>query len=90
MARLLYKPFGLFVGILGGLVAGRLFKRLWSVGAREDEPPKATDAGKSWGEVITAAAVQGAVFGGVKAVVDRVGATGFERLTGAWPGRTED
>ena len=25
-------------------------------------------------------------FGGVKALIDRAGATGFARLTGAWPG----
>jgi hypothetical protein len=90
MARLLYKPFGLFVGVLGGMLAGRLFTRLWRVAAREDEAPQATDADKGWGEVIAAATIEGAVFGGVRAVIDRVGATGFERLTGAWPGRTDD
>ena len=34
--------------------------------------------------------VQGAVFGGVKAAVDRAGATGFSHLTGAWPGTGKD
>jgi hypothetical protein len=33
-----------------------------------------------------AAAVQGAIFGAVKALVDRGGATGWRRLTGTWPG----
>jgi Protein of unknown function (DUF4235) len=90
MARLLYKPLGLIMGVLGGLIAGTVFKRVWGVVAREDEAPKATDARRGWGEVIAAAAVEGAVFGGVKAFIDRAGATGFERLTGVWPGPTED
>ena len=64
MARLLYKPFGLLMGVLGGLVAGAIFKRVWAA-AREAKRPEPTDARKSWGEVITAAAVEGAVFGGV-------------------------
>jgi hypothetical protein len=28
------------------------------------------------------------VLGGVRAVVDRAGAVGYERLTGVWPGDT--
>jgi hypothetical protein len=39
---------------------------------------------------VLAAAAEGAVFGGVKALIDRAGATGFAWLTGAWPGRREE
>jgi predicted metal-dependent enzyme (double-stranded beta helix superfamily) len=88
MARLLYKPLGLLFGVLGGIVAGAIFKRVWRAAADEAEAPKATDKRKSWGEVFAAAAAEGAVFGGVKALVDRAGATGFARVTGAWPGDT--
>jgi hypothetical protein len=31
--------------------------------------------------------LQGAVFGGVKALVDRTFATGYFRRTGVWPGK---
>jgi Protein of unknown function (DUF4235) len=86
VARIVYKPLGLVFGVLGGIVAGAIFKRVWSAVAHEDEAPKATDERRGWGEVIAAAAAQGAVFGSVKAVIDRAGATGFSRLTGAWPG----
>jgi hypothetical protein len=86
MAKQLYKPFGLVFSVLGGLVAGAVFKRVWRAVAREEDAPNATDEDKGWGEVVTAAAVQGAVFGGVKAAIDRAGATGFAHLTGAWPG----
>jgi Protein of unknown function (DUF4235) len=90
MARLLYKPFGLMLSVLGGLAAGAIFKRLWARVAQEDEPPEATDADKGWSEIIAAAAVQGAVFGGIKAAIDRAGATGFARLTGRWPGNESE
>jgi hypothetical protein len=86
MARILYKPLGLFFSVLGALVAGAIFKRVWKAVAREEDAPNATDADKGWGEILAAATVQGAVFGGVKAAVDRAGATGFAHLTGAWPG----
>lgn len=87
--KLVYKPFGLFVSVLGGLIAGALFKRVWRLFAHEHEAPKAKDRDRTWREVLAAAAIQGAVFGGVKALIDRAGATGFARLTGVWPGKTE-
>jgi hypothetical protein len=89
MARLIYKPFGLVVGVLGGLVARAFFKRVWSAVGHEEEAPKPTDEGRGWREVVLAAAAEGAVFGGVKAVIDRAGASGFAWLTGAWPGRSK-
>jgi hypothetical protein len=89
VARLVYKPFGLIISVLGGIVAGMIFKRVWGAVGHEGEAPAATDEAKGWGEVLVAAAAEGAVFGGVKALVDRAGATGFAHLTGAWPGRSE-
>lgn len=83
---MLYKPIGLLVSVLGGIAAGAIFKRVWGALGNDDEAPKATDATKGWGEVVAAAAAQGLVFGAVKALIDRAGATGFERLTGVWPG----
>ena len=87
MARILYKPFGLVFSIIGGLAAGAVFKRVWSAAAHEEKAPKPTDERKGWAEVVVAAAARGAVVGGVKAVIDRAGATGFAYLTGAWPGK---
>jgi len=84
--KLLYKPFGLAIGALSGLLAGLAFKRLWRAAAREEDTPNATDRERGWPEVVLAGALQGAVFGGVKAVVDRAGATGFAHATGVWPG----
>jgi Protein of unknown function (DUF4235) len=89
MGRLLYKPFGLLTGVLGGLLARAIFKRVWVAVAHEEKAPEATDERRGWGEVLAAAAAEGAVFGGVKALIDRAGATGFARLTGEWPGESK-
>ena len=89
MARVLYKPFGLIVGVLGGIVARAIFKRVWAAVPNEEEAPEATDERRGWGEVVAAAAAEGAVFGSVKAAIDRAGARGFANITGAWPGQTE-
>jgi xanthosine utilization system XapX-like protein len=86
--KLLYKPFGLLVGIVGGLLARRLFTVLW--GAIDDEePPEATTERASWPRVLGAAAVQGATFSITRAAVDRAGARTFEHLFGIWPGERE-
>lgn len=86
MIKLLYKPVGMLVSVLGGVLAGAIFKRVWKVTAREDEAPKATDAKRGWREVLLAAALQGAIFAAVKAAVDRGAAEGTRKLTGVWPG----
>jgi hypothetical protein len=89
MVKLLYKPVGVLVSVLGGVVAGAIFKRVWKVAAGEEEAPKATDARRGWREVLIAAALQGAIFAVVKAALDRGAATGTRRLTGVWPGEGE-
>jgi hypothetical protein len=86
LTKLLYKPFGTVLCVLAGLPAGAIFKRIWGAVSEDPKPPKATLKSQSWGEVLPAAAVEGAVYACVKAAVDRGDAEGFERLTGIWPG----
>ncbi|MCM6778199.1 DUF4235 domain-containing protein [Nocardia sp. CDC159] len=83
--KLLYKPLGMLVSVLGGLLASMVFTRVWHWVAGEDSAPSATSRDYGWGEVLAAAALQGAIFGLVKAAVDRAGATGFRSVTGIWP-----
>jgi hypothetical protein len=90
MTKLLYRPLGLLFGALGGLLASMLFGQVWKFISGEKEAPSATMRNRSWTEVLLAAAVQGAIFGLVKAAIDRGGATGFRKLTGEWPGDEED
>jgi hypothetical protein len=85
MNKVLYKPVGFALGAVAGLVAGFLFKRVWQAVADEDDAPDATDEDRGWGEILAAAALQGAIFAIVKAAVDRGGAEGVRKLTGHWP-----
>ncbi len=90
MSKLLYKPVGLLVSVLGGLLAGAIFKQVWKLARHEEEAPSATDADRGWGEILVAAAVQGAIFAVVKAAVDRGAAVGTHKVTGTWPGRASE
>ncbi len=81
MIKLLYKPVDLIAGMVGGLLAGLIFKRVWKLIGRGDAP-KPADERRGWGEILLAAMLQGAIFALVKAAVDRGAAEG----TGGSPG----
>ena len=83
--RIAYKPVGLILGAAAGAISGLVFKQIWKHVANDDDTPNATDEDRGWGEVLAAAALQGAIFAVVKAAVDRAGATGVRRATGRWP-----
>jgi hypothetical protein len=70
--KLIYKPFGIVLGILSGFVAKKLFNVVWAV-FDEEEPPKPTTQRANWPKVLAAAAVQGMTFRLTRAVVDRAG-----------------
>jgi uncharacterized protein DUF4235 len=85
ISKLAYKPVGLLLGVAAGAIAGYAFKEVWRVVSGDDDAPDATDEERGWGEILAAAALQGAIFALVKAAVDRGGATGVRKLTGQWP-----
>lgn len=84
-SKIAYKPVGLALGALSGIAAGALFKQTWKLLGHDQDAPDATDEERGWGEVLIAAVLQGAIFAGVKASVDRAGAATTRRLTGTWP-----
>ena len=83
--KLIYKPFGLIIGILAGILSKKVFEAVWGIFDKE-EPPKPTTLQTTWPKVIGAAVVEGVTFKVTRAAVDRVGAKGFAHLTGFWPG----
>ncbi|MDX6362356.1 DUF4235 domain-containing protein [Streptomyces sp. NPDC058274] len=82
---LAYKPVGFVLGWAGGALAGLAFQTTWKAIRHEDNAPDALDKDRGWGEVLFAAAVQGAIFAVVRSAVDRTGAKAIERSTGVWP-----
>ena len=81
----LYRLLSLLVSVLGGVLAGAVFKKVWAVVSGEEEAPDATSSEYSTQEVLVAAAVQGAIFAVVKAAVDRASAKGLKKITGMDP-----
>ncbi|MGA8986823.1 DUF4235 domain-containing protein [Aeromicrobium sp.] len=87
-AKILYRPVGLISSIIGGLIASLLFKNIWKrVSAGDDaDPPGALQSEYGFKEILVAAVLQGAIYAAVKAIIQRQGAKGFQRVTGEWPG----
>ncbi|WP_030722034.1 DUF4235 domain-containing protein [Streptomyces sp. NRRL F-2580] len=85
-SKVAYKPVGLALGAASGMIAGAVFKQVWKIVEGEGDAPSATDEGRSWKQILIAAAIQGAIFAVVKAAVDRSGAVATRRVTGTWPG----
>ncbi|MFD7713560.1 DUF4235 domain-containing protein [Streptomyces sp. NPDC059785] len=82
---LAYKPVGFVLGWASGALAGMAFQKTWKVIRHEDDAPDALDKDRGWGEILLAAAVQGAIFAVVRSAADRTGAKAIERSTGVWP-----
>jgi hypothetical protein len=83
--KLLYKPIGILLGILAGLLGRKAFDFVWTK-LDDEEPPEPTTEETSWRRVLAAAAVQGVIFRVTRVAVDRYGAIGWRHLTGTWPG----
>lgn len=84
VTKLTYRPLSLACSILGGMLAGAVFTKTWRL-VGEGDAPKPTELDHTTREVLLAAALHGAVFGLVRAAVDRAGAKGYHRLTGDDP-----
>ncbi|MGV0810954.1 DUF4235 domain-containing protein [Mycolicibacterium boenickei] len=85
-SKMLYMPLSMAASVGGGLLASAVFTQIWK---RIDEPnlkpPDPKDLDRSATKALTAAALQGLVFGLVRAAVDRAGAKGYQALTDESP-----
>ncbi len=45
--------------MIGGALAGVIFKQVWKLASGQDDAPQASSPEYGWGEVLVAAAVQG-------------------------------
>lgn len=86
-AKILYRPWGLIASMLGGIIAGQIFQKVWvKFDPESSDPPTPLQSEYHLPKILVAAAVQGAIFTVVRAVINRGGAKAFERWTGEWPG----
>ncbi|MGH3874351.1 MAG: DUF4235 domain-containing protein [Pseudonocardiaceae bacterium] len=80
--KVTYEAISLTSGILGGALAGAVFTWIWREVSDAEEAPEPTALDRDMREILIAGALQGFVFGLVKAVLGRVTARGYLRLTG--------
>lgn len=81
-SKALYMPLSVATSVAGGLLAGGVFNQVWKrLGDDGQPPPDPKDLDRSAGAALSAAALQGLVFGLVRAAVDRAGARGYRAVT---------
>jgi hypothetical protein len=80
-SKLVYEPLSLATSVLGGVLAGQAFQRVWKRLSRSDTTPNPQDLRHPIGQVLLAAALQGALFGLAKSAVDRATAHGYAAIT---------
>lgn len=83
--KFLFLPFSILSGLIAGFLGRKVFDQIWGV-IDEDEPPDSKHLEISWGKLLLAAAVQGAIFRAVKEATDHGTRRAFMSLTGTWPG----
>jgi hypothetical protein len=85
MLKLMFMPVRLLAGIVAGVLATRIFERIWRLiddrgapdpGHRETSLPK----------LLVALALEGAILRAVRGLVDHGSRAAFSRVTGRWPG----
>jgi hypothetical protein len=85
MTKILFIP----VGVIGGIVAGRVgrkaFDGVWGL-LDEEQAPDPQHRGVPWKKLVPALLLEGAIFRVVRGVVDRGSRELFSKATGSWPG----
>ncbi|HEV7917988.1 MAG TPA: DUF4235 domain-containing protein [Solirubrobacterales bacterium] len=86
MKRALFTPFSVISGLVAGIVAEKIFERIWAKVDNEPEAPSPKHRDIRWRKLLAALAVQGAIMRLVRGSVDRGSRVAFNRVTGSWPG----
>ncbi len=88
MTKVLFIPVSITAGLLAGFFGKKIFNVLWGV-IDDEEPPDSKHRDITWGRLLLAGAVQGAIFRAVKEATDHGSRRAFMNLTGTWPGEEQ-
>jgi hypothetical protein len=83
--KLIFAPFSIVLGLIAGMLGKKVFEGLWGL-VDDEEPPKPEHREFSWPKLVTALAVEGAIFRLAKGLVDHGTRISFAKVTGSWPG----
>jgi hypothetical protein len=85
MSGLAFRPVSIIGGLLGGLIAAKLFEFAWGRFA-DEEAPEPGHREIAWPQLVVALVVEGALFRLIRGLIDRGTRVAFVRATGSWPG----
>jgi Protein of unknown function (DUF4235) len=86
--KLFFIPVSILAGLIAGFLSRKVFDGLWGL-IDDEEPPDSKHRDISWGKLLAAAALQGAIFRAVKEATDHYSRHAFQGVTGTWPGEEE-
>lgn len=89
MNKLLFIPVGVIAGILAGKIGDRLFETIWSR-IDDQEVPDPHRRETDWRKLALALALEGVIFKVVRGLIDHGSRRAFSRVTGSWPGESEE
>jgi uncharacterized protein DUF4235 len=85
MTKLLFLPFSIAAGYLGGVMSKKLFAFVWRA-IDDQQPPTPERRDAPIGKLVLALAFEGAVFRLTRGLIDHGARGGFAGVTGSWPG----
>ncbi len=88
MDKLLFTPISIGSGLVAGIIGRKLFGVLWGL-VDDEEAPKPEHRRVEPVKLVTALAIEGALFALIRGMVDHGSRHAYLRLTGEWPGDEE-
>ncbi len=85
MLKLMFMPVRLIGGMVAGVLATKVFERVWGAIDKEGAPdPEHREIRLP--KLLAALALEGAIFRAVRGLIDHGSRVAFSRATGRWPG----
>lgn len=88
MDKLLFTPISIGSGLVAGIIGRKLFGVVWGL-IDDEEAPKPEHRRVKPVKLVTALAIEGALFALIRGMVDHGSRHAYLRLTGEWPGDEE-
>ena len=88
MKKFAFLPVSIAGGFLAGLIGKKIFEQIWGL-IDDQEPPEPKHRDISYGKLIAAMALEGAIFRIIRGLFDHEARRVFARGTGEWPGEEE-
>lgn len=83
--KILFLPIGVVSGLVAGQIGKRLFALVWKM-VDDEEAPKPQIRDVDYGKLVLALVLEGAVFNLIRGLSEHGIRQSYARLTGSWPG----